>query len=313
MSEITPRPSKDLQCIVRRAARSPRLFFRAVLCGGPLRMPNVPISLRAEREQALLQVSADRASSQRVTGRCRYLPVFGIGRWKIGNCAVCSCIFSGTTVRRSRRLSGFMARTLPSAQARLRKVRVSSSSWPSWPSSRENEGFGAGTTGEQRQRHARKQKPSKSHTLCWPLPDGSSTAPAPDPASQAPAESKSEPTTAPGRLCALVQLCIPLHTVHRQKCHFERPTSDEDQRASPSSGTIPAYQNARHPCSLPHYLHYHHIAFAHHDINASSSIASRSRIGLTKFARVFTSSRSAKPSLVLDPTHRSGRSSHLSP
>lgn len=125
--------------------------------------------------------------------------------------------------------------------------------------------------------------------------------------------SADEPTTAPGRLCALVQLCIPLHTVHRQKCHFERPTSDEDQRASPSSGTIPAYQNARHPCSLPHYLHYHHIAFAHHDINASSSIASRSRIGLTKFARVFTSSRSAKPSLVLDPTHRSGRSSHLSP
>lgn len=63
--------------------------------------------------------------------------------------------------------------------------------------------------------------------------------------------SADEPTTAPGRLCALVQLCIPLHTVHRQKCHFERPTSDEDQRASPSSGTIPAYQNARHPCSLP--------------------------------------------------------------
>lgn len=247
MSEITPRPSKDLQCIVRRAARSPRLFFRAVLCGGPLRMPNVPISLRAEREQALLQVSADRASSQRVTGRCRYLPVFGIGRWKIGNCAVCSCIFSGRTVRRSRRLSGFMVRTLPSAQARLRKVRVSSSSWPSWPSSRENEGFGAGTTGEQRQRHARKQKSSKSHTLCWPLPDGSSTAPAPDPASQAPAESKSarmsrQPPDSPWtalwlRWCSSASLCI-RSTAKSATLNAQPPTKTSAPHPAPAPSLL---------------------------------------------------------------------------
>ncbi len=195
-------------------------------------------------EQALLQVSADRASSQRVTGRCRYLPVFGIGRWKIGNCAVCSCIFSGTTVRRSRRLSGFMARTLPSAQARLRKVRVSSSSWPSWPSSRENEGFGAGTTGEQRQRHARKQN-HPNPTLCvgrcpTAPPPHSARSRSSQPGTSRVKVSADEPTTAPGRLCALVQLCIPLHrsTAKSATLNAQPPTKTSAPHPAPARSLL---------------------------------------------------------------------------